>query len=292
METSDKRHLRVVIYSKKHNRQKGTVIFLPGMGDRLERYNDLFSNLLKRNFCFASLDWYGQGGSVPASNRKQKNVRLAFDINLHIGDLDEMLQQIIYADCPPPYYFLGYDMGCLIAISALDVINNQCNRFIGISPLFSPLGYKIGSFQDKISQTLNDFGLGRIRLRQGKRLLQISDLATENADEAGKSQYQLHYATPDRRCLAHLFEAAKCAKKRLQKNDLRFPALFVTGHNDKLVNPREIRRFCDNVRLADTIALFGDSHDIFHGNAQNKKRFWALFDAFIPGSDAVTSAIE
>lgn len=286
METSDQRRLRVVVFSKKHNRQKGTVIFLPGMGDCLERYTELFSNLLKRDFCYASLDWYGQGGSVPDVSGKGKNVRPTFDIYRHINDLAEVLQRIIYTDCPPPYYVLGYDMGCLIAISALDVINNQCSRFIGISPLFSPLGYNIGSFQDKISRIMKDFGLGRIKLRWGTHLSQIADLTTENAHETEKKQYQSHFAQPDRKFLADIFEAVKYANERLQKNDLRFPALFVRGYNDKLVSRQEILRFCDNVRLADTLTLFGAHHDIFHSDTRTKKQFWALFDTFIPGSNA------
>lgn len=286
IETTDKRRLRVVTFSIKYVRQKGTVIFLPGMGDRLERYADLFSQLLKRDFSYASLDWYGQGGSVPANDSEAENARPIFDINQHIGDLDEFLHRIIYADFPPPYYFLGYDMGCLIAIAGLDVINNQCNRFIGISPLFTPLGYKIGSFQDKISKILKDFGLGRIKLRHQERLFQTDDLTAEKANKEENEKCQSKFVIPDRRWLADVFDAAKYAKQRLQKNDLRFPALFVAGHYDKLVNPSKIRRFCDNVRLADTLTLFGAHHDILHGNTQAKKQFWALFDTFIPGSDA------
>lgn len=286
IETTDKRRLRVVTFSIKYGRQKGTVIFLPGMSDRLERYADLFSQLIKRDFSYASLDWYGQGGSVSASDSEAENIRPTFDINQHIGDLDEFLHRIIYTDFPPPYYFLGYDMGCLIAIAGLDVINNQCNRFIGISPLFTPLGYKIGSFQDKISQTLKDFGLGRIKLRHQARLLQTDDLTAEKAKKEDNGENQLQFALPDRRLLADVFNAAKYAKQRLQKNDLRFPAFFITGHNDRLVNPCEIRHFSDKVRLADTMTLFGAGHDIFHGSPRNNKQFWALFDAFIPGSNA------
>ena len=284
METSDKRRLGIVKNVRKHKFQKGTVVFLQGIADSSERYKSLFFKLVDRGFSYASFDWYGQGASMPAAEGERKHAQRTFDINRHIGDLEEFLDKIVYADCPPPYYFLGYDIGCLIAISGIDVINNQCDRFLGISPFFSPLGHKIGGFEHKISELMNDFGLGHIKLRQGKSILQNYGF---NKDFSGSgNQKEEEFAIPDRRWFAHVFDAAIYAKERLEKNDLRFPVLFVTGHNDKLTNAREVRRFCHNVRLADTITLFGARHDLLNDKESYQKQFWALFDAFIPGTSA------
>ena len=283
LETSDNRQLRIIKYTRKSGYQKGTVIFLQGVADNIARYKELFSKLGERGFSYASLDWYGQGGSLPPNKGKHENFRHRFDINRHIGDLDEFLHRIVYTDCPPPYYFLCYETGCLIAISAIDVINNQCDRLIGISPLFSPLGYRIGGIHYKINKTLSDFGLGRMKLKQSACLVRKScSPLTAGSDHNEQKQLPLL----DRHWLADIFETAAYAKQRLQKNDQRFPALFVTSHNDSLASASEVRRFCHDVRLADTITLSGASHDLFHASDWHKKQFWALFDAFIPGTNA------
>lgn len=287
METSDKRHLRIVSKVQKHNYKKGTLIFLQGMEDSCERYGELFYELSGRGFSYASFDWYGQGGSVPDATETKKKSRLTFDINQHIGDLDEFLQKIVYPDCPPPYYFLAYDMGCLIAISALDIINNQCQRFIGLSPLFTPLGYTTGSFQSKLTSLMSDFGLGRLKLPRAKLLFSnISGPTKGRGSEVSRQKKSQNIRLPDRRWLARVLETVNFAKTRLQKNDLRFPTIFVLGHNDKLINAQQLLRFCNNVRLADTMRLSGAGHDILNGSDNLKKQFWALFDTFIPGTKA------
>ena len=287
METSDKRRLRIVSKVQKHNTQKGTLVFLQGMEDSCERYGELFYELSRRGFSYASFDWYGQGASVPDVTETKKKLRLTFDINQHIGDLDEFLQKIVYPDCPPPYYFLAYDMGCLVGISALDIINNQCQRFIGLSPLFTPFGYTTGSFQSKLTSLMSDFGLGRLKLPRAKSLFaNNSGLTTGSDSEVSRLKKSHNIRLPDRRWLAQVLETVNFAKTRLHKNDLRFPTFFVLGHNDKLINAQKSLRFCDNVRLADIMTLFGAGHDILNGPEDLKKQFWALFDTFIPGTKA------
>ena len=287
METSDKRRLRIVSKVQKHNYKKGTLVFLQGMEDSCERYGELFYELSARGFSYASFDWYGQGGSVPDVTGAEKKSGLTFDINQHIGDLDEFLQKIVYPDCPPPYYFLAYDMGCLIAISALDIINNQCQRFIGLSPLFTPLGYTTGSFQSKLASLMTDFGLGRLKLPRAKSLFSNNSSLTKGRNsEVDQQKNSQNIPLPDRRWLARVLETVNFAKARLNKNDLRFPTIFVLGHNDKLINAQKSLRFCDNVRLADMMTLFGAGHDILNGPEDLKKQFWALFDTFIPGTKA------
>ncbi|MBI0003416.1 alpha/beta fold hydrolase [Bartonella sp. M0177] len=287
METSDKRRLRIVSKVQKHNTQKGTLVFLQGMEDSCERYGELFYELSRRGFSYASFDWYGQGASVPDVTETKKKLRLTFDINQHIGDLDEFLQKIVYPDCPPPYYFLAYDMGCLVGISALNIINNQCQRFIGLSPLFTPFGYTTGSFQSKLTSLMTDFGLGRLKLPRAKSLFaNNSGLTTGRDSEISRLKKSHNIRLPDRSWLAQVLETVNFAKARLHKNDLRFPTFFVLGHNDKLINAQKSLRFCNNVRLADTMTLFGAGHDILNGSDNLKKQFWALFDTFIPGTKA------
>lgn len=285
MDTSDKRKLPIVTFHNVKNRQNGSVVVLQGMCDNFDNSSGVFSNLTKRGFSYAAFDWMGTDNI----RKGQKKIPLKFDINRHINDLEEFLQTIVYPDCPPPYYFLCYDLGCLIAISALDVINNQCHRLIGVSPLFCPLGYKFSGLQHKISLLLNDAGFGRLGLRKGRLLLPDSQSNGKNNMQTSIEEYQMHFATPNRRWLADVLDAVQIAHENLQKNELRFPALFVAGNNDKLSDSREIQHFCDNVRLADVITIFGADHDILHASQYYQKQFWAIFDAFMHKTAALQS---
>lgn len=96
---------------------RGTVVFLNGRTEFIEKYFELFRDLLARGFAVASLDWRGQGLSDrPLPNPHKGHVR---DFSLFIDDLGRVMQDFVLRTCPAPYVALSHSMGGNIALRYL-----------------------------------------------------------------------------------------------------------------------------------------------------------------------------
>lgn len=256
----------------------GTVIVLQGAGDSLERYADIFTGLSNRGFYVASFDWFGQGQSDTCKNFRNKADK--YDLKKHTNDFDRFLHDVVYPDCPPPYYLLCYDMGCVIGLNAMDFINNQIDRILCVSPLLSPLGVSTDSLLHKIKYRLCSLGLKRIEFSQD------ANNVTQKLDQSGKS-IEIQYIRKsffNRRWLSQYCKAIKTLEQRLQNNDLKVPTLLLLANHDKLSSENTAQQMCNNVRLVDYIKISGVEHDILHSADRHLNQFWAVLDAFISGT--------
>lgn len=256
----------------------GTVIVLQGAGDSLERYGNIFAGLSNRGFYVASFDWFGQGQSATCESSENKAGK--YDLEKHTIDLDRFLHDVVYPDCPPPYHLLCYDMGCVIGLKAMDFINNQMDRILCVSPLLSPLGVSLDSLWHKINYQLCSLGLKRMEFSQG------ADNTAQKFDQCGKSIeiQSIKKSLFNRRWLSQYCKAIKILEQRLQNNDLRVPTLFLLTNHDKLSSENTAQQMCNNVRLVDYIKISGVDHDILCSSDRHLNQFWAVLDAFIPGT--------
>jgi len=61
-------------------------------------------------------------------------------------------------------------------------------------------------------------------------------------------------------------------------------ALLLLANHDKLSSENTAQQMCNNVRLVDYIKISGVEHDILHSADKHLNQFWAVLDAFIPGT--------
>lgn len=256
----------------------GTVIVLQGACDCLGRYAEIFAGLSNRGYYVASFDWFGHGQSDTCDSFRNKADK--YDVEKHTNDFDRFLHDVVYPDCPPPYYLLCYDMGCVIGLSAMDFINNQIDRMLCVSPLLSPLGVSLDSLRHKIKYWLCSLGLKRIEFSQG------DNNVAQKFNQSGKSIeiQSIKKSFFNRRWLSQYCKAIKTLEQRLQNNDLKVPTLFLLANHDKLSSENTAQQMCNNVRLVDYIKISGVDHDILHSSDKHLNQFWAVLDAFIPGT--------
>lgn len=278
IDTDKDRKICFSVVKNMSQKRLGTVIVLQGAGDSLEHYADIFAGLSNRGFYVASFDWFGQGQSATCESSKNKADR--YDLKTHTNDFDRLLHDVVYPDCPPPYYLLCYDMGCVIGLSAMDFINNQIDRILCVSPLLSPLGVSMDSLWHKIKYRLCSLGLKRIEFSQG------ANNVTPKLDQSGKSIeiQSIKKSFFNRRWLSRYCKSIKTLEQRLQNNDLRVPTLILLANHDKLSSENTAQQMCNNVRLVDYIKISGVEHDILHSSDKHLNQFWAVLDAFIPGT--------
>lgn len=96
---------------------RGTVLFLQGRTEYVEKYSDAARELSARGFASAAIDWRGQGLSLrPARDPRAGHVR---DFNEFQRDLDALLDHCRTQRMPGPWHMLAHSMGGLIGLRAL-----------------------------------------------------------------------------------------------------------------------------------------------------------------------------
>jgi lysophospholipase len=86
--------------------------------------------------------------------------------------------------------------------------------------------------------------------------------------------------------------------ERLNSDDfaprIKIPALFVAAGADRLVTTAAIERFSRRLKVAECVVLPGARHEILMERDDIRAKFWAAFDAFLPGEpflhEAATAA--
>ncbi|WP_019218727.1 alpha/beta hydrolase [Bartonella florencae] len=275
--TAMDREIRFATTYPEIKKSKGTVVILESYANILEEYFLLMNELSKRGFHTAIFDWFGRENS--AFNKRKQLRHHYFNINNDINDLDEFLKNIVYSDCPPPYFILAYGMGGLIALSGLELLNHRFNKMLCVSPLFAPLGNKANGFQHKLTQLLSDIGLGFLPAKGGKKLKQIKqkNMQSEHAHKALFSSIK----PPTSQWMSSILNVIDSTKKNILRGHLKIPTLFILANQSNIVNNIEVRQLCQHTRLLESITITGAELDTIMQEENYKKQFWAAFDAFI-----------
>ncbi len=238
----------------------------------------------KRGFYTAIFDWFGR--EKLQSNTIKQNRHRNFDINNDINYLNEFLKNVVYPDCPPPYYMLTYGTGGLIALSGLDIINHQFNKMLCVSPPFAPFGNKTNGFQHKLTQLLSDIGLGFLPARGGKKLKQKNMQFECKNNTALPSA--LSIPPPTSRWMASVLNAIDVMKKNILSGYLKIPTLFILANQNNIADNIEVRQLCQRTHLTESITITGAELDTIMHKEDYRKQFEAAFDAFILNDMSIT----
>jgi len=112
---------------------KGTVCVFGGRGEFIERYFETVSDLRRRGFAVAIMDWRGQGHS----SRQLPDPRKG-----HVGSFSEyetdfaaFMRQVVHPDCPQPHFALAHSMGGAVLLRVAQSGARWFERSILVSPL-------------------------------------------------------------------------------------------------------------------------------------------------------------
>ncbi len=90
-------------------RRLGTVCLFHGRTEFIEKYFETITDLRRRGFAVATMDWRGQGGSSRLLKNPAKGHADSFA--QHDADVSTFMREIVLPDCPPPYFCLAHSMG-------------------------------------------------------------------------------------------------------------------------------------------------------------------------------------
>ena len=136
----DGRKLRIATWKAETKRAFGTVFFLNGHREFIEKYCSTFDFFIKKGFNIATLDWRGWGLSDrPFPSRpKIQHISSAEEYQL---DLDAIIGLAKRKKLTTPWYLVAHSLGCLIGLRRLTSEPQCFDKYIFLSPLWGNFPY-------------------------------------------------------------------------------------------------------------------------------------------------------
>ena len=136
----DGRKLRIAIWKNQKERVCGTIFFLNGHREFIEKYSETFALFIKKGFNVITLDWRGWGLSERPfpSQPKIQHISSAAEYQL---DLDELISLAKQKNLSLPWHLIAHSLGCLIGLRRLTSEPQSFNKYIFLSPLWGNFPY-------------------------------------------------------------------------------------------------------------------------------------------------------
>lgn len=270
---------------------KGTVVVFTGRNEAIEKYFETITDLSKRGFGVAIMDWRGQAGSGRMLKDPQRGYVERF--GSYLADIDRFFTEVVLPDCRGPYYVLAHSTGALAALAAVPTLVNRVRRMVLIAPLLGSdsLPFSLKTTR-RVTGLMRMLGLGRLYASGGA--WQPTPFAENvlTSDEARYKRNTLLYTTYRQLSLGSptvsWINAVSTASEMVQDPDfcarIHMPILLVAAGADTVVSTRDIERYARRIRSASIVTIDGAKHEILQESDHYREQFFAAFDAFIPGS--------
>ena len=299
--TSDGLAIRVVRWPARVAEPRGTVILIQGRAEFIEKYFETANDLLARGFAVVSFDWRGQGGSTrELGNRSKGHVD---DFALYALDLEAVLDQAIPADWSRPLFAIAHSMGGAILLSLLGEGFSRFERVVVTAPMVKIAFIGAQRLVRSLAEGLDAIGLGTAFVPGGgaqsisakpfvgNHLTGDSVRYARNAavvtqgPKVGIGDPTVSWLNAAFRCMSALQDPRLPAA-------ITTPVLVIGAGDDAVVSTAAVERFAAYLKTGHAIVLPGALHEVLMERDPIRQAFLAAFDAFIPGSPPVLTAVE
>jgi lysophospholipase len=269
---------------------RGTIIFLNGRTEFMERYFETMRDAQARDFCVASLDWRGQGGSQRLLNDRMRGYVKSFSD--YDEDLRSFMTQIVLKNCPKPYYVIAHSTGGQIVLRALRH-RTAFSKVVMTAPLIDlRYGWRpklYVRFANVVTQVLRlswmylpGFSKGPLKQTDFFNNPLTSDKARWDRDtKTLEEQPELAVGGVTFGWLAAAMASIAELKRWPKGQPVSCPTLIVAAGRESVVDPRAARNFSQTVQGISFMQIEGARHEILMEQDSIRRPFWGAFDAFI-----------
>lgn len=272
---------------------RGTVCVFTGRGEFIEKYLETVSDLRRRGFAVAMIDWRGQGRSSRQLPDPRKGYVRSF--SEYEIDVEAFMQRVVMPDCPPPYVALAHSMGGAVMLRVAHAGKRWFDRIVLVAPLIDLPGVRASWPLRMLMRALRCAGLGE------------SYVPGSNVDRARASGFPGNPLTSDDKRYARnaaliendpalgigspavaWLDAAFAAMVAFRAPDypsrIPQPVLMLAAGGDIIVSAAAIEAFAARLPAGSYRLIAGARHEILQEQDGYRAQFWQAFDAFVPGS--------
>ena len=261
---SDNAPIRYGIYGN-DNATNGTILFLMGRGDFIEKYCDHIIYLNEQGFRVMLFDWRGMGYSVRQLPNPQKIFVNSFED--YIKDSLKILN--IAQKLPKPLYMLSYDLGGNIGLRLSQRFPDLFEKIVFISPLWDMRTNRfLRNLPEPISSILgkDEYIIGDGDFNSTKNLFE------ENLETTNKERFERtlaimeldHKLKMGGKTYGWLNEALKSfiiLRNNLAAAPLNRPVLLISAKDEQIVPSEVLRANAQYLTRAELLEVDG-RHDI------------------------------
>jgi lysophospholipase len=274
--------------------RRGTVCVFPGRAEFIEKYFEVVSELRRRGFAVAVLDWQGQGGSSRLLRNSLKgHVK---DFARYEDDLALFMSDVVLPDCPPPYFALGHSMGATVLLNAATDKGFWFSRMVLAAPMLKLTGLPVSQTAlGRLVGAASFCGLGRNMLPGGMNEYLANQNFEGNPLTSDRERFfrnlsvlqsapELAVGPPTIGWVRSALGAMAAIESEKFPSRLRVPVLMVAAGEDRLVSSKAVEELSFRLKVGSQILLRGARHEIMQERDAIREQFWAAFDAFVPGA--------
>ncbi len=273
---------------------RGTVLFLNGRTEYMEKYAEVFEELTERHFTVYSLDWRGQGLSdrlLPDSQKGHVN-----DFEDYLRDLEQLMAIAHHHGGSPPYILLGHSMGGHLALRFLERHLDQFARGILTAPMIDIqipkllprrllrwLAAAVMRRGRSDQYAIGSGGYGaRDRRFEGNPLTSDRVRFQRNVDLIARDP-RLALGGVTYGWLSAALQSIDYLNAPVFARTLAVPLLIVTAAEDRIVSRCAQKAFCRRAPDCRQVLIEGARHELLVETDPRRDQFWQAFDRFVAG---------
>jgi lysophospholipase len=297
-ESFDGRKLRYAVFRCEQPVAKGTVVLLQGRNEFIEKYFETIRDLTAKGLWVATFDLRGQGGSERLLKDPLRGHIRRFSDYEH--DLTAFLDKIVLPDTRLPFFLLAHSTGGLIALSAAPRLATRIERMVLSAPFIGLTGHGVSPGLIRfLSGAVSGVGLGRMQFSKkfkerpfGENPLTTDEQRYRRNVGIGEAYPQLSLGPPTARWLSQAFHAIERVNRPEHLFSIPIPTVLIAPTRDGVVPYVDQERLSRYFRAAQLVPIHGAKHEILQERDIYRNQALAAIHAFIPGSDAETTAYE
>lgn len=285
--TSDNFKIRYGVWN---DGTSGTVFFLNGRTEYIEKYSDTISKFLKRGLSVVSLDWRSQGLSQRYFGRR--DIGHINNFTEYQTDLLSLIRLKEIQLLPKPFILVSHSMGGMIALRALVTKNHGFSGAIFSAPLWSPRFFEsaIINLLKGLSTVIKNPGLSKIKLYPGgKKPYVLLTSAKENSLTSDEKQFKrlqtIARAEPKLLVGPPTVGWGIAAARELEKLEKskapNTPILIFMSSEETVVDNEAIKRFAEKNVNSKLVEINGARHEVFLETPKIQKIIWSHIDDFL-----------
>lgn len=272
---------------------RGSVLIAQGRAEYIEKYFETVHELLQRGLCVVAFDWRGQGLSDREVAHKRKGH--IDDFLIYERDLEAVVDQTFAPFCPKPWFGLAHSMGAAILLQQAHARRSPFERLALLAPLIDICDLPFPRAARLLANFLDALGFGaafvpggggtslQTRPFKGNRLTHDPVRYGRNGGVIATFP-DIGVGDPTIGWVGAAFRLIDEFSDPEYPRRVLTPILMFVAGSDRVVSSARAERFGHRLKAGRVITLEQAGHEILSERAFIRERFWAAFDAFIPGS--------
>jgi lysophospholipase len=291
--------LRYALWQTTARDRLGTVCLFTGRAEFIEKYFETVTDLRRRGFAVAMMDWRGQGGSERMLRNPRKGHVKSFA--QYDADLAQFMNEIVLPDCPAPFFGVAHSMGGHILLRSTRTKMCWFDRIVLCAPMIAVSKERAGyEGSGHLANFLTLLGLGSLfapggtgdggeRTSWDDNPFTSDPVRFQRTVEVVRTRPALGLASPTLSWVAAASRSIGYVNSLKFMASVRVPTLIVAAGNDRVVSTRATEIFASRVKMCKLVVIAGARHEIFQERDEIRDQLWAAFDAYIPGSKRAIS---